>query len=85
MKSTNHLRPGSESELKLVLEPDPELLDSSSDSEPELLLLALRREDLESTTNKLPRRLGEPGKTSFSFKNMYIQHYTNILTYSYIM
>ena len=76
MKSTNHLRPGSESELELVLEPDPELLDSSSDSEPELLLLALRREDLESATNKLPGRFGEPGKTSFSFKYVH----TNIIT-----
>ena len=76
MKSTNHLRPGSESELELVLEPDPELLDSSSDSEPELLLLALRREDLESATNKLPGRLGEPGKNSFSFKYVH----TNIIT-----
>ena len=44
-----HPRPGSESELELVLEPDPELLESSSESsELLLLLLALNRDDLGS-------------------------------------
>ena len=43
-----HPRPGSESLLELVLEPDPEELDSSSLSSELLLLLALRREDLDS-------------------------------------
>ena len=69
-QSTNHLRPDSESELELVLEPDPELLESSSDSEPELLLLALRREDLESTRSEPPGRLGEPGETGSVVNHM---------------
>ena len=46
--TVSHPRPGSESLLELVLEPDPEELDSSSLSSELLLLLALRREDLGS-------------------------------------
>ena len=55
LSSYSHPRPVSESVLELVLEPDPELLDSSSESsELLLLLLALRREDLGSDDAIIP-------------------------------
>ena len=46
----------------MVLEPDPELLESPSDSSELLLLLALKREDLSSAIGWAPDRSPKPGE-----------------------